>query len=292
MIKSMTGYGRGQWSAENKQVEAEIRSFNHRYLDVSVRLPRKLNALEGQVRNLIKQRVSRGRLEVSVQMEDTSSEEQRFELDISLAKDLHQALKSLKENLNLPGEIGLDTLTNFRDIFVRKEVEIDLEKEWVSLQAALESALTNLEQMRQNEGLNLRTDFLNRLKNVEDLTGRIAEKGPLALNAARDRLAERVAELSGGIEIDPSRLAQEVAFLAERSDISEELVRIKSHLAQFREMLDRREPMGRKMEFLLQEFNREANTIGSKANDAGVSYLTVEIKSELEKMREQVQNVE
>jgi len=292
MIKSMTGYGRGQWSGENKQVEAEIRSFNHRYLDVSVRLPRKLNPLEGQVRNLSKQRVARGRLEVAVQMEDTSSEEQRFELDLSLARDLHLSLKSLKENLNLPGEIGLDTLTNFRDIFVRKEVEIDLEKEWVSLQTALESALTNLEQMRQNEGLNLRADFLNRLKNVEDLTGRIAEKGPLALNAARDRLAERVAELSGGIEIDPSRIAQEVAFLAERSDISEELVRIKSHLGQFREMLDRQEPMGRKMEFLLQEFNREANTIGSKANDAGISYLTVEIKSELEKMREQVQNVE
>ncbi len=292
MIKSMTGYGRGQWSGENKQMEAEIRSFNHRYLDVSVRLPRKLNPLEGQVRNLIKQRVSRGRLEVSVQMEDTSSEEQRLELDLSLARDLHLALKSLKEGLNLPGEIGLDTLTNFRDIFVRKEVEIDLEKEWVALQAALESALTNLEQMRQNEGLNLRADFLSRLKNVEDLADRIAEKGPLALNASRNRLAERVAELSGGIEIDPSRLAQEVAFLAERSDISEELVRIKSHLAQFREMLDRQEPMGRKMEFLLQEFNREANTIGSKANDAGISYMTVEIKSELEKMREQVQNVE
>jgi len=249
MIKSMTGYGRGQWSGENKQVEAEIRSFNHRYLDVSVRLPRKLNPLEGQVRNLSKQRVARGRLEVSVQMEDTSSEEQRFELDLSLARDLHLSLKSLKENLNLPGEIGLDTLTNFRDIFVRKEVEIDLEKEWVSLQTALESALTNLEQMRQNEGLNLRADFLNRLKNVEDLTGRIAEKGPLALNAARDRLAERVAELSGGIEIDPSRIAQEVAFLAERSDISEELVRIKSHLGQFREMRTARNPWAGKWNF-------------------------------------------
>jgi uncharacterized protein (TIGR00255 family) len=292
MIKSMTGYGRGQWSGENKQVEAEIRSFNHRYLDVSVRLPRKWNPLEGQVRNLIKQRVSRGRLEVSVQMEDTASEEQKFELDLSLARNLHLALKSLKESLNLPDEVRLDTLTNFREIFVRKEIEIDLEKEWAALQVALENALTNLEQMRQNEGLNLRNDFLSRLKNVEDLANQIGTKTPLVLNASRDRLAERVAELSGGLEIDPSRLAQEVAFLAERSDISEELVRIKSHLAQFREMLDRPEPMGRKMEFLLQEFNRETNTIGSKADDAGISYWIVEIKSELEKMREQVQNVE
>lgn len=292
MIKSMTGYGRGQWLGENKQVEAEIRSFNHRYLDVSVRLPRKLNPLEGQVRNLIKQRVSRGRLEVSVQIEDASADEQKLELDLSLARDIHLALKSLQENLNIPGEIRLETLTNFRDLFVRKEMEIDLEKEWIALQIALENALTNLEQMRQKEGLNLRTDFLNRLKAVEELANRIAEKAPVALKICRDRLSERVAELSGGLEIDPSRLAQEVAFLAERSDISEELVRIQSHLVQFREMLDRPEPMGRKMEFLLQEFNREANTIGSKANDAGISYLTVEIKSELEKMREQVQNVE
>jgi uncharacterized protein (TIGR00255 family) len=251
-----------------------------------------LNPLEGQARNLIKQRVSRGRLEISVQMEDSTAGEQKLELDLSLAKDIHLALKSLQENLNLPGEIGMETMANFRDLFVRKEVEIDLEKEWISLQKALENALNSLEQMRQIEGSNLRNDFLNRLRTVEDRADQIAEKAPLALKVCRDRLAERVAELSGGLEIDPSRLAQEVAFLAERSDITEELVRIKSHLNQFREMLDRPEPMGRKMEFLLQEFNREANTLGSKANDAGISYLTVEIKSELEKMREQVQNVE
>jgi len=138
----------------------------------------------------------------------------------------------------------------------------------------------------------LKGDFLNRLQTVEGLAQQIAAQSPLTLKAGRDRLAERIAELSGGVEVDPARLAQEVAYLAERSDITEELVRLKSHLNQFREMLDRPEPMGRKMEFLLQEFNREANTIGSKANDAGISYLTVEIKSELEKMREQVQNVE
>jgi uncharacterized protein (TIGR00255 family) len=251
-----------------------------------------LNPLEGQVRNLLKQRISRGRLEVAVQLEDTSSGEQKLELDLVLARDIYSALKSLQETLGLPGEIRLETLANFRDLFVRKEMELDLDKEWVSLRTALENALTNLEQMRQNEGLNLKGDFLNRLQTVEGLAQRIAAQSPLALKACRDRLAERVAELSGGLEIDPGRLAQEVAYLAERSDITEELVRLKSHLSQFREILDRPEPMGRKMEFLLQEFNREANTIGSKASDAGISYLTVEIKSELEKMREQVQNVE
>ncbi len=292
MIKSMTGYGRGECQEEHKRIEAEVRSFNHRYLDISIRLPRKLNPLEGQARNLIKQRISRGRLEVSVQLEDSSGGEQKLNLDLSLAKDIHSALKSLQEHLQIPGEIRLETLTNFRDLFVRKEMEIDLEKEWTSLQTALENALTNLEQMRQNEGLNLRRDFLDRLQTVEDLVDQIGAKAPLTLQGCRDRLAERVAELSGGMEIDPSRLAQEVAFLAERSDITEELVRIKSHLKQFRELLDRPESLGRKMDFLLQEFNREANTIGSKANDAAISHLTVEIKSELEKMREQVQNVE
>jgi uncharacterized protein (TIGR00255 family) len=288
----MTGYGRGECQAEHKRFEAEIRSFNHRYLDVSIRLPRKLNPLEGQVRNLIKQRISRGRLEIAVQLDDSSVSEQKLEIDLSLAKDIHSSLKSLQEQLQLPGEIRLETLTNFRDLFVRKELEIDLEKEWISLQTALENALTNLEQMRKNEGLNLRADFMARLKTVEDLADQIAAKAPVILQGCRDRLAERVAELSGGVEIDPSRLAQEVAFLAERADITEELVRIKSHLNQFRDLLDRPESLGRKMEFLLQEFNREANTIGSKANDASISHLTVEIKSELEKMREQVQNVE
>jgi uncharacterized protein (TIGR00255 family) len=251
-----------------------------------------LNPLEGHVRNLLKQRVSRGRLEVAVQLEDTSVGEQKLELDLALARDIHSALKSLQETLRLPGEIRLETLANFRDLFVRKEMEMDLEREWTSLRTAIENALTNLEQMRQNEGLNLKSDFLNRLQTVEGLAQQIAAQSPLTLKAGRDRLAERIAELSGGVEVDPARLAQEVAYLAERSDITEELVRLKSHLNQFREMLDRPEPMGRKMEFLLQEFNREANTIGSKANDAGISYLTVEIKSELEKMREQVQNVE
>jgi uncharacterized protein (TIGR00255 family) len=198
----------------------------------------------------------------------------------------------LQENLGLPGEIRLETMANFRDIFTRKEVETDLEKEWVSVKAALEGALNSLEAMRRDEGLALREDFLKRLSAVEKMIQGIEEKAPLALNASRDRLAQRVQELSGGLEIDENRLAQEVAYLAERSDITEELVRLRSHLNQFRDMLDLPEPAGRKLEFLLQEISREANTIGSKAGDAAISQVVVEIKSELEKMREQVQNVE
>jgi len=292
MMKSMTGFGRGEYQGDGMQVEVEVKSFNHRYCDVFPHLPRRLNSLEGQIRNLVKQRVSRGRIEITVQSDLAFLTDQKLELDLNLARDLHLALKALQENLALPGEIRLETMANFKEIFSRKEVEMDVEKEWAAIQVALEGALNSLESMRREEGAVLHRDFGQRLKTVEEIVGAIEEKAPLALQACRERLAQRVKELSGGIAIDEGRLAQEVAYLAERSDISEELVRIRSHIHQFREMLDRPEPMGRKLEFILQEINREANTIGSKANDAGVAQMTVDIKAELEKMREQVQNVE
>ena len=273
-------------------MEVEVKSFNHRYCDISPHLPRRLNSLEGQIRNLMKQRVSRGRIEIFVQSDNASLTDQKLELDLNLARDFHLALKALQENLALPGEIRLETLANFKEIFNRKEVATDLEKEWAVIQVALEGALSGWEGMRCEEGLALRRDFLQRLETVEEMLRGIEEKAPLALHACRERLAQRVQELSGGLAVDEGRLAQEVAYLAERSDISEELVRIRSHINQFRKMPDRPEPMGRKLEFILQEISREANTIGSKANDAGVAQLAVGIKAELEKIREQVQNVE
>ncbi|NWF57389.1 MAG: YicC family protein [Syntrophaceae bacterium] len=292
MIKSMTGFGRGEWEEDGKKLGVEIRSVNHRYCDISIRLPRRLNPLETQVRNLLRQRLSRGRIEVFVQLDESSIPGQKLELDLPLARDIYLALKALQENLGIPGEIRLETMAGFRDIIGRKEAEPDLEKEWECLRSALEGALSSLEAMRREEGAKLREDFLGRLTAIETMVRQIEEKAPLALRACRDRLAQRVQELSGGLEIDETRLAQEVAFLAERSDITEELVRMRSHLSQFRDLLDRPEPAGRRLEFLLQEINREANTMGSKANYASIAHVGVEIKSELEKMREQVQNVE
>jgi uncharacterized protein (TIGR00255 family) len=292
MIKSMTGFGRGEWQGDGKKLEVEIKSVNHRYCDISLRLPRKLNPLETQARNFLRQRISRGRIEVFVQIAESALAEQKLEIDLNLAKDYYLGLKALQENLGISGEVRLETLAGFRDIFARKETEPDLEKEWESLRTALEGALAGLEAMRRDEGRKLKEDFLARLSALERSVREIEEKAPLSLKASRDRLAQRVQELSGGLGIDEARLAQEVAFLAERSDTTEELVRLHSHLKQFREMLNSPEPAGRKLEFLLQEINREANTIGSKANDAGISYGVVEIKSELEKLREQIQNVE
>jgi uncharacterized protein (TIGR00255 family) len=292
MIKSMTGYGKGEWQGDGKRMEVEVKTFNHRYLDIVPHLPRRLNSLETQVRNFIKQRISRGRVEMSVQIDHSDDGDKKLEIDLSMARDYFLALKTLQETLGLPGEIRLETLTNFRDIFTRQEVEIDLEKEWAALQASLQGALKNLEQMRLDEGRNLRADFLQRLQAIKEMTIQIEEKIPEILQAYRDRLAARVQELGGGIEADPARLTQEMVFLAERSDVSEELVRLRSHLHQFQVSLDDQEPVGRKLEFLLQEINREANTLASKANDAGIAQIAVAMKSELEKMREQVQNVE
>ena len=292
MIKSMTGYGQGKWEEGGKRIEAEMKSTNHRYLEVSPHLPRRLNPLEERVRGLVKQRLSRGRIDVYVQINDSSETQQRLELDWPFVQEVHLALKALQERFDLPGEIRLETLAGFKEIFTRKEAEPNLEKEWKEVQAALEEGLTALEAMRRTEGDVLREDFTRRLDLIAKTAGAIQARSPAVLVAVRDRLAQRVKELSGGMELDEGRLAQEVAYLAERSDITEELVRIQSHLAQFRGLLTAEEPVGRKMEFLLQEINREVNTIASKANDAQISQMAAGMKSELEKIREQVQNVE
>ena len=175
MIKSMTGHGRGEWGGEGKQVEVEIRSFNHRYCDIAPHLPRRLNLLEPQIRKFIKERISRGRIEVSVQIDRSSFEEQKLELDRTLAKDYHQALKALQAEFGIPGEIRLETLANFREIFARREVEIVLEIEWASLQIALEKALMELEHMREQEGYSLREDFLSRLEIVKKNLNQIVQ---------------------------------------------------------------------------------------------------------------------
>jgi uncharacterized protein (TIGR00255 family) len=292
MMKSMTGYGRGKWEEGSKRVEVEMKSFNHRYLDVFPHLPRRLNPLEGQVRNFIKQRLSRGRIDVYVQINESSEAQQRLELDWPFVQEVHLALKALQERFDLPGEIRLETLAGFKEIFTKKEVEPDLEKEWIEVRAALEEALAALEAMRFTEGNVLTEDLTRRLDLIAKTAEAIQERSPAVLAAVRDRLGQRVKELVGGMELDEGRLAQEVAYLAERSDITEELVRIHSHLTQFRDLLKSEEPVGRRMEFLLQEVNREVNTIASKANDAQISQMATGMKSEVEKIREQIQNVE
>lgn len=292
MIRSMTGYGRGDWAEGGKRIEVEAKSSNHRFLEIVLHLPRRLDPLEVQVRNQVRQRLSRGRVEISVQIDDASGGEPKLELNLAAACDYYRALKSLQEHLGIAGEVRLETLVAFRDLFIRKETPVDLDREWAVLQGVVQKALDHLEEMRRQEGRALRQDLLGRLALIEEMGLEIEKRNGEALPAYRDRLAQRLQALSEGIPVDPARLAQEVAILAERSDITEELVRLRSHLNQFREMLDQAEPVGRKLDFLIQEMNRETNTIGSKSMDAGIGQTVVRVKSELEKIREQLQNIE
>jgi len=294
MLKSMTGYGSGECVFEGGRIVVEVKSVNHRYVDISCKLPKRFSPMESQARKTISKRFSRGRFEVTVQSDFDVEENQRrgFELNLPLAQAYCSVLKELKDRLHLSEEISLSLLAGVRDIIVVKDIESNKEGEEKAFNEAFNEALNSLERMRESEGEILYKDLLERLNSVEKLIDSIRVMSPQVLVFYRDRLAKRVKELGEVFELDPQRLNQEIAFLAERSDITEELVRITSHLEQFKKIMSTNDSAGRKLDFLLQEINREVNTIASKANDADISQKAVEIKSEMEKIREQIQNIE
>lgn len=279
---------------EGGRIVAEIKSVNHRYMDISCKLPKRFSSMESQIRKTISKRFSRGRFEVAIQpdLDIGENQGQRFELNLPLAQEYYSVLKELKDRLHLSEEISLSLFTGVRDIIVAKDIESNHEGEEKALNEAFNDALNSLERMRESEGEILYKDFLGRLGSVEKLIDSIRASSPQVLVFYRDRLVKRVKELGEVFEVDSQRLSQEIAFLAERSDITEELVRITSHLEQFEMIMSMDDSAGRKLDFLLQEINREVNTIASKANDADISQKAVEIKSELEKIREQIQNIE
>lgn len=290
MISSMTGFGRGEGELEGLRFLVEIRSVNHRYRDIIFRMPREFNPLEEKMKQRISQQVSRGRLEVSVTVKETSEREKKVEVNLPLARGYYRAVKELKEKLQLGEEVTLKLILGFPDVLmVEKE---DALHYWPALEDALNQAVQGLSTMRRQEGENLSRDLLLRMDTIEGLLMEIKEKAPLVVGGYRNRLQERLTDLCANLEIEESRLLMECTLFAERSDISEETVRMSSHLEAFGRALKEVGPVGRKMDFLVQELNRETNTIGSKANDYQLSHRVVEIKSELEKIREQVQNIE
>jgi len=293
MIKSMTAFGRAEKEVEGRTYAAEIRSVNRRYLEVSVRLPRQLLPLEERIRNLVATRISRGRVDVIVRVRNGSEAISSIEVNLPLAKAYHKALRELNDALDIDEEVGLRELLGFEKIVVATEPEADLEKTWEPLSSCISEALDGVDVMRVSEGRAIYNDFEKRLHSVEESLSRIKALAPSVLSGYHDRLKERIVALTEGkVEIDPNRLAQEAAFLADKSDITEEIVRAESHLKQFHSMIESEGSAGRALDFLLQELNREVNTIGSKGGDAQLSHMVVALKSELEKIREQVQNVE
>jgi uncharacterized protein (TIGR00255 family) len=292
MVRSMTGYGIGQEVISLGRVTAEARSNNHRYLDISLKLPKKLYPLETRIKEMVKAHFSRGRFDISIQINSGGKDQFKPEPNIEVAQMYVHALETLKSELNLKGEVTLDLVSRAKDIITVKEEEEDIAPHWEEISGVLLSCLEALEAMRKSEGRNLALDLKGRLKRIAHHMEGVKSRSPSVLEAYRKRLSERLSEITEGSEIDRWRFHQEVAYFAERSDITEEVVRIESHLRQFGQMLDSDEPLGRKMEFLLQEIHREVNTISAKANDVVISQKVVEIKAELERMREQIQNIE
>lgn len=292
MLKSMTGYGCGESQTEFYKVIIEMKSVNHRFLELAVRLPKQLNPLEDQLKKTIQARLFRGKVDVFVTLEETEAKKPTLKVDKDLALVYHNSLLQLAEICSIEPEVDVKTIVNFPGIITPEKEEADLDFIRPVVEDALSSALDALVKMRSVEGTNLKASLKSHNDSIRSLTGEILVCAPLVVADYRRKLKDRVKELLGDILVDEARFANEVAFFADKADITEELARMESHLQQFEEALETEEAIGRKLEFILQEMNREANTIGSKANDLALGKLVIEIKSELEKMREQAQNIE
>ena len=293
MIKSMTGYGKAERTgADDRTLIVEIRSVNHRYGEITVRLPRHCYPFEQEVKKTVGERLKRGKIEVFIQEERGGGGTMTPTLNLDLARGYLEAFRTLKGALLLDGEPTLPLVAAQRDVFVMREEAAGEEELQALLMATVRHAVSVHEEMRRREGVALLEDFLTRRATLARLMAQVEQRAPLVVAEHAVRLRERLRQLLGETALDEARLHQEVALLADRGDISEEIVRFTSHLQQFDEALTCGEPVGRKMDFLLQEMNREVNTIGSKANDGQLASLVVELKAELEKIREQVQNIE
>jgi len=294
MIKSMTGYGVAEQELPLGKVAVEVRSLNHKYLDVSLRLPRGFFTLEPKVRDIVKKGVSRGRVDLFMRIDPSASTVPRYHLeaDTRLAEEYIHLLDSIREKFGLKGEVTLDHIAAVREIVPFLEVKEDTELYWEEISSVTEQALRALDDSRRKEGEALAADLLGRLGEARRLMEEIKDKAPLVVDAYRERLRERVQALLEGGDFDERRFHQEVAYLAERSDVSEEVIRMESHLRQFESKLAEEGPAGRGLDFILQEMNREVNTIGAKATDIDIAHRVIELKGELERMREQVQNIE
>ena len=291
-FNSMTGYGKGEAAHEGLTVTVEIKSVNHRYADVSVKMPRTFLALENRLRKQIGQSIKRGKVDVYVNYELSGDSQAAPRLNMELAKVYADLLSEMQKTLNLSGDISAEYIASQKDVLEVQEAEVDEQILEDCLFNALTLATDQLLKMRQAEGEETRQDIESRLLAAEELLEGVISRAPQVPLEWQGKLTERLTRLQQGVEFDPQRVAQEIAVFADRCDVSEEIARFKSHLVQFRTLFDDQDPVGRKMDFLVQELNREVNTMGSKSNDAELTGAVVALKSELEKIREQVQNIE
>jgi len=293
LIKSMTAFGRGEYMLGDKVFIAEIRSVNNRYRDVILRIPKNLQILEDEIRSQIFTKTRRGRIEVSIHAEK-NGEEAGYELELNqpLVRSYLKIISQLSDEFSLDKNLSAEYISQLKDVILIKSEEIDIDESRSGLLEALSRALDSLDVMRIQEGGAIEKDFRKRLDLMGQYLDEIQERTPLVVEEYRKRLKDRLKSLEQNIAVDEMRLAQEVAIFADRSDITEEIVRARSHLKQFRSYMSMDDSIGRRLDFLIQEIHREFNTMGAKASDSSISARVVEVRAELEKLREQVQNVE
>lgn len=298
MVQSMTGYGRGAALEKDFSFSIEIKTVNHRYTELNLRLPRFLNPVENRIRKLLLAKIQRGHVDVFINAAYTGTEGRKVTIDKGLAKAYHDNLKELTSLLQVPAETGKQELffiAGCPDVLVPAEADIDLEKYWPAIRQAVEEALDHLVAMRHTEGENIARDVTARIGRITTQLESLEARAPETVKAYQERLTQQLKELlaeAGTGPLDESRIIQETAIYADRVNVTEEMVRLHSHLDQFGRLLAEEKPVGRRMDFLVQEMNREANTIASKAGDAQMIQTIVDMKSEIEKVREQIQNIQ
>ena len=293
MLISMTGFGRAECQDGDYSYKAEIRSVNNRFIEINTRLPKAFLDMELSLKKLIKSHCARGSINITITLANSNDSAGEWEVkpNLSLASQYVDALKEIQTSLGLEGQVHIDSVVGLRDVFKIEPIAIDPAKESLLLNMAKE-ALASLQKMREEEGAHLQKDLAERIDSIEKHAAEIEKRQPEVIQEFKARLKEKIKLLNDGVEIDESRLAQETAILADRCDITEEVTRLTSHLSQFRKLFDSPEPIGRKLEFITQEINREVNTMGSKSSDSEMANLVIDIKSTLEKIREQLANIE
>ncbi len=288
----MTGFGRCLESVDGKTIIVEIKSVNHRYFEFSSRVPRSCGYLDEKLKSFIQGKVSRGKIDVGVSIQSDGVSDEKIEVNSEVAKGYITALRSANEELGLEDDLTLSRIMRLPDIFDVKKIEEDEETVWNEVKSVAEKALERFIAMREAEGEKMREDILSRLDYITELVEKIEKKSPETTEKYRKKLFDKISEVLKDTNVDEQRILTEAAIFSEKTAVDEETVRLRSHINQCREMLSMNEAVGRKLDFLIQEFNREANTIGSKCQDIEITKVVVDLKSEIEKIREQVQNIE
>ena len=292
MLKSMTGFGRAEVMDSDKKITVELKSVNHRYLDMNVKMPKKFSFFEAAIRNVLKKYIQRGKVDVFISYEDYTENRVALRYNKELAGEYLRYLNAMAEDFQLKNDVSASVLSHYPEVFVMEEEPVDENEIWTALEQVLTEAAVQFVASRETEGQNLKTDLFGKLEALNQKVDQIEARGPEILCAYRERLMQRMRELLEDTQIEENRIAAEVVLFADKICTDEETVRLNSHIKNMKEVLESGNGIGRKLDFIAQEMNREANTILSKANDLEVSNIAIDLKTEIEKIREQIQNIE